>query len=331
MLTLLLFLLGCCGIYAELDRGSAQNSVILGISRNSFVLGSTRLRSNQNENREHFLAGKLHDLVSRKVDEGPGCLGSSVTPSSISEGREPEILSRDNHFIEVPANQIATRNLVSQFALVGGSDDFREVQTFREDPSITNLKTEFGKIAELVRALQKSNEALQKSNETTHKDIVALRESNETTHKEIVTLRADTDMLVLDVAMIMAGQLLSRVLGHTGFYRPTYPCSNAIKNQGVQDHWGQNFVKMMENNFARDLQEQKNLASAWDSVLNQRNNVAHPDLDNDFDYIEAKASKLIAIMERSPPKAGSIDAWALGILKDRYIFLTATPCPDTRS
>jgi hypothetical protein len=253
--------------------------------------------------------------MSRKVDESHGIFGSSITPSSVSEGREPETLG-----LEVSALSVAR---------IGQSvDACREVQTSPQGLSMTQIMTflnehtrtrdeEFRKLTDVVAALQNSTHKETRTRDEEFRkltDVVAARDEESrkltdvvaargeefrklsdvvaalknSTHKEIMVLQKDRDFMVLDVALIMASQLVSRVLGHTGPHRATCDCLIAIKNQNNAMHWGRNFVTMMEK-FETDISNQRKLASDWDRLLDERNLAAHPDLKDADNYNEEKA------------------------------------------
>jgi hypothetical protein len=137
-------------------------------------------------------------------------------------------------------------------------------------------------------------------------------------------------MLALDVAVIMAGQLVSRMLGHSRTGVHSTHCRNAIQGQQQSGHLGNNFVKFMKKNFSSDYATQLGYADVWDEVINTRHSVSHPQmLEN---YNEKKTVKLIAILERSPaPDLKDISYGILQILKNRNAFLESDPCEDKRS
>jgi hypothetical protein len=154
-----------------------------------------------------------------------------------------------------------------------------------------------------------------------------LQDYQKSSQDEIKKLQDDTSMLSLDVALIFAGQLLSRVLRYSN--QPLFPgpCMLAIKNQWNENHWGKNFVTLMKNNFSKEFQEQEKIATVWDVVLNQRHQAAHPNLLHN--YNEKKAVQLIAILNRSP-NADELTEGILQVLNNRQIFLDAQPCPELR-
>ncbi len=143
-------------------------------------------------------------------------------------------------------------------------------------------------------------------------------------------LQDDSSLLCLDMALTMAGQLVSRMLGHSSTSVYSTHWRNAIQGQRKSGHWGKNLVEFMKKNFSSDYATQLGYADVWDKVIKTRNSVSHLQMLEDYD--ENKAVKLIAILERSPaPDLKDISYGILQILKNRKAFLESDPYKDKRS
>ena len=136
------------------------------------------------------------------------------------------------------------------------------------------------------------------------------------------------NMLGMDAAVHLAGQLISRALyvtlGHGRGSRASRACQSAIQHRHDSHHWGRNFVVFMMNNFTTDVTALQDLARSWDAVRGARIMVDHPEML--AEYNERKAVRLISILERSHDRS-PIMTWTLHILKNRRAFLSAAPCP----
>jgi hypothetical protein len=145
---------------------------------------------------------------------------------------------------------------------------------------------------------------------------------------QLNNLTDNINMLGLDAAVHIAGQLVSRTLyvtlGHGRGSRASRPCQIAIQHRHDPHHWGRNFVVFMRNNFTTDVTALEDLARSWDAVRDARIMVAHPEML--AEYNERKAVRLISILERYPDRS-PIMTWTLHILKNRRAFLSAAPCP----
>jgi hypothetical protein len=255
--------------------------------------------------------------VSRRAVGDSGISGSPVNPASVSPDRVPESLCQSDP---------ATVGII----VSSGSESVDVAKELKE------LRDSTKKLQDARTATDTVIETLKKDQKSSHDEIQRLQDDQASANKEIKKLQDDTEikklqddtsMLSLDVALIFAGQLLSRVLRYSNPPVSPGPCMIAIKNQWNLNHWGKNFVTLMRNHFSTEPQKQEKIATVWDGVLNQRHLAAHPDLQHN--YNEQKAVQLIAILNRSP-NPDELTKGILHVLINRQNFLDAEPCPDLR-
>ena len=268
-------------------------------------------------------------LVSRMAVGDSGILGSSVTPPSESPDHVPESLCQSDPATVGIIVSSGYESVDVAKELKELRDSTKKLQDARTatDTEIETLKKDQKSSHDEIKKSHDEIKKLQDARTATDTEIETLKKDQKSSHDEIKKLQGDTSMLGLDVALIFAGQLLSRVLRYSN--PPVFPgpCMIAIRNQWNGSHWGKNFVILMRKYFSTERQKQEKIATIWDVVLNQRHQAAHPDLLHN--YNEQKAVQLIAILSRSP-NPDELTKGILHVLVNRQIFLDAEPCPDLR-
>jgi hypothetical protein len=143
--------------------------------------------------------------------------------------------------------------------------------------------------------------------------------------QRLSTLEVHVDILTLDHAVIFAAQLVSRVLGYERKSARSRACEDAIRWKNDSAHWGKNFAEFMKN-FTANHWQQLRYAQDWDNLRNTGTRTAHPDM---FDaHNEEMAKRFIENLERRPRKSGLANT-VLFVLRNRNLFLAATPCRDS--